>query len=74
MNLNVKTRYDIGETVIVNNEILGFVVGLRIDISQPSDDPAIKVLIADKSYMVNVKDDVIEVEEELLKKYKKRIG
>lgn len=68
MNINMETRYDIGEKVIVNNEIPGFVVGIRIDISQPSDDPAIKILTTNKFYTINIENDIIEVEEELLKK------
>ena len=66
MELNLKTRYDIGDEVIIDSSSIGIVVGIHIAISQPQGGIGDFVL-ADKTYLIDINDEIIEIEEELLK-------
>ena len=59
MNINVETKYDIGDEVLVNKEFKGQVVGLRLTISTPPNAHK-NILIIEKSYLVNVNDEVVK--------------
>lgn len=67
MELTLKTKYDIGDLVVVDKELVGTIVGIVIKINPIPENK--NVFISDKVYLVNVKGDIIEIDEDLLEKY-----
>jgi len=68
MELNVETKFDIGDEVIVNEEFRGQVMGIRVSVSTPPNANK-NIFIVEKTYLVNVNEDVIEAAENILIKY-----
>lgn len=65
MEIEVTTKYDIGDKVIVDKSFNGQVMGIRVSISHPTEANK-NILLIDKTYLIEVNDEIIEADENIL--------
>jgi len=68
MEIVLNTRYDVGDFVLVKKDFKGKIVGIVVTI-KPVPEVVSNALLADKKYLIDVDDEIIEVEEQYLEKY-----
>ena len=68
MEIALDTKYDIGDSVVVDKEFVGKIVGIVVTI-KPVPEANSNALLADKIYLVEIKNDIHEIEEQLLERY-----
>lgn len=67
MEINVNTKYEVGNVVVVTNEFEGTIVGIKVTIARAPGSVSEKLLIVNKSYMVEIGNDVDEFDEDVIK-------
>ena len=67
MEIKLKTKFDVGDEVIINDEIEGTVMGIKITIQKAPGSDSPRMLIMEKVYLVDVSDEIDEFDEDMLK-------
>lgn len=66
MQYTIKSEFEIGDDVLINNEVVGKIVGASVKMNSLEINTS--VIIIDKYFIVNVDGEISEVPEKYLQK------